>query len=159
MFEIIPALGVLSVAVSGFEADDIIATLSTRFKADMDEIVIVTQDKDILQLVDEKVRVSSPKKGAAEKVVYTREAVKERFGVYPETLADFLVIVGDASDNLPGIKGVGPKAAIELINRFGNLDSILENIERIGNPRLVTAIALAKNCLKGSNLLDIFRNL
>ncbi|MBU2462317.1 DNA polymerase I, partial [bacterium] len=72
-------------------------------------------------------------------------AVKERFGVPPETLADFLTIVGDASDNLPGIKGVGPKAAIELINRFGSLDSILENIERIGNPRLVSILSMAKN--------------
>ena len=98
-----------------------------------------------MQLVDEKVRVSSPKKGALEKVVYTREAVKERFGVPPESLADFLVIVGDASDNLPGIKGVGPKSAVELINKFGNLDSILENVAKIGNPRLVSALKEAKN--------------
>ncbi len=114
------------ISAEGYEADDVLATLACHFKREYD-VVIVTGDKDYSQLVDEQVRLYDPMKDAE----IDREAVIAKFGVSPEQFIDYLALVGDASDNIPGVKGIGPKTAADLLNSYQSLDGIYASIESI----------------------------
>lgn len=114
------------VSVAGYEADDVIATLAKKFKSDY-EIIIVSGDKDFAQIVDDRISLYDPMK---EKVT-REEDIFERYGIKPEQFIDYLAICGDSSDNIPGIKGVGPKGATKLLGEFESLDQIYENVEKI----------------------------
>ena len=107
---------------SGIEADDIIATLA---KKATEPVTIVTKDKDIFQLVDEKIKIYDDQTG---KLLGADEA-KIKYGVLPSQMLDFLSLLGDKSDNIPGVAGVGEKTAVKLIQEFGSLDGIYENID------------------------------
>lgn len=115
----------------GAEADDLIATLAEKFGGEPDlKIVILSSDLDTLQLVrGDKVVVKSLKKGISETFLYDEPAVKERYGLKPEQLTDYKVFVGDASDNIKGIPGIGPKTAVELLQKFGDLDGVYKNLD------------------------------
>ncbi len=117
---------------SGFEADDLIATLAERFRKIPDlQIVILTGDKDTLQLVeDEKVVVRTFKKGVSETIIYDEGAVKEKYGLRPAQLVDYKAFVGDPSDNIKGVPGVGPKTASELLAKFGTLEAIFSELPK-----------------------------
>ena len=119
-------LGIAVFEKPGFEADDIIGTLAERFSKEMD-VLILTGDLDSLQLVSKRVRVETFKKGVSETIVYDENKVKERLGVAPAQVPDFKGISGDASDNIPGVRGVGQKTAAELLNKYGSLEKILED--------------------------------
>ncbi len=120
---------------SGFEADDILGSLANLFSKYKDlKIVILTGDLDALQLVrGEKIVVRTPQKGLTEMNTYDRIKVKSRLGIFPEQIPDFKALVGDVSDNLPGIPGVGPKTAAILLNQFGDLDGIYKNFNKLDN--------------------------
>ncbi len=111
----------------GLEADDIIALLSRRFAAAGSEVLIFSADKDLFQLVGERVFIFHPKL----KRKLDRAAVKEFFGVYPEQIADYLALAGDASDNIPGIPGIGDKTATKLIEKFGSLAAIRKDLDQV----------------------------
>jgi len=116
--------------VPGFEADDLIGTAVENFKNEPDlKIIILTGDLDALQLVENnKVVVETTKKGVSETIIYNEEAVKERYdGLSPVQIPDFKGLVGDPSDNILGVPGIGPKTAIHLIKKYGNLENFLEN--------------------------------
>ncbi len=129
-------LNVFSVPVfekEGFEADDIVSTVvqkSTDNKKDL-EIIILSGDLDSLQLVSPRIKVYALKKGIREVILYDEEQVKERFrGLVPEQILDFKSLRGDPSDNIPGVKGVGEKTAIELLLKFGSLENIYKKAEK-----------------------------
>jgi DNA polymerase-1 len=136
LFEV---FGIKSIDQEGFEADDVIGSLAKKFKGEKDLVVIILSgDLDVLQLVDGKrVVVQFLKKGISETKLYDEEAVIERYGVNPNQLTDLKGLLGDTSDNIPGIKGVGPKTASPLIAKYGDLDNLFENLwelpEKIGN--------------------------
>jgi DNA polymerase-1 len=111
----------------GLEGDDIIALLSRRFAAAGAEVLIFSADKDLFQLVDDRVAIFHPKL----KRKLGRDDVKEFFGVFPEQIVDYLVLAGDASDNIPGIPGIGDKTATKLIEKFGNLEAMLKNLDQV----------------------------
>ncbi|MGB5138709.1 MAG: 5'-3' exonuclease H3TH domain-containing protein, partial [Candidatus Zixiibacteriota bacterium] len=113
----------------GFEADDIIATLTKKAEAAGWEVVVVTSDKDLMQLVNDKTKIWNLKKLSEEGEWYDREAVKGKMGVYPEQIVDLLALMGDTSDNIPGVEGVGPKTAVKLISEYGSFDAVLANAE------------------------------
>ncbi len=115
--------------VSGYEADDALATLAKKAEQRGMKVVIVTSDKDLLQLVTENVFTMSERMG--HKKIYTPEAVQEKYGIMPSQIRDFLGMVGDSSDNIPGIKGIGPKTAGSLLTEFGSLEAILEHPEAV----------------------------
>jgi len=131
---LLDAFGIKSIESPGFEADDIVATLASKFsKNEKLKVVVFSGDLDTLQMVEEKnVVVEFPKKGISDTSIYDREAVEERFGVKPEQLADYKGLVGDTSDNIPGVPGIGPKTAEKLINSHKNLESLYKDIEEIG---------------------------
>ncbi|HDH31576.1 MAG TPA: hypothetical protein ENH26_02260 [Candidatus Wolfebacteria bacterium] len=116
--------------IPGFEADDLIGTSVEKFKKISDlRIIILTGDLDILQLVEDdndKVLVETIKKGISETVFYNEAAIKERYGVKPSQLPDYKGLVGDPSDNIPGVPGIGPKTAAPLISKYGSLENLLE---------------------------------
>ena len=113
----------------GFEADDLIGAAVEKFKNVPDlKIIILTGDLDTLQLIDnERVAVEILKKGVSETVIYDEAAVIGRYGVLPNQLPDYKGLVGDPSDNIPGVSGIGPKTAAPLIQKYGNLENFFEN--------------------------------
>lgn len=129
--ELIEDFGISIFEKPGFEADDLIGALTEKFKKEKDlRIMIMTGDLDTLQLVeDDKVVVKTLKKGISETVIYNESAVRERYGLPPSLLTDYKGLVGDASDNIPGVSGIGPKTATYLINKFGSLEEIYKKID------------------------------
>ncbi|GAB2608535.1 DNA polymerase I [Streptomyces capparidis] len=127
--ELLDAMRVRRFAVEGFEADDVIATLATKAAADGFEVLIVTGDRDSLQLVTEDVTVLYPTKGVSELTRFTPQKVEEKYGLTPAQYPDFAALRGDPSDNLPGIPGVGEKTATKWIKQFG---SFTELVDRAG---------------------------
>lgn len=121
------ALGIACLEKPGVEADDIIATLATRMSALGHQVVIVSGDKDLLQLVNGQVTVLD----AMRDTTFTPPAVKDKFGVGPEQILDYLSLIGDASDNVPGVKGIGPKTAERLLQEFGSLAEVLKDPSKI----------------------------
>ena len=123
------ALRIPVIEVAGFEADDVLATLVARALARPDlEVVIVTGDKDLLQLVGPRVRVLSVSGRTGEPVLYDEAKVRERWGVEPGQIADVLALMGDAIDNIKGVHGVGEKTAVKLIGQFGSVERLYENL-------------------------------
>jgi DNA polymerase-1 len=131
--EIFSLFGIKIFESAGFEADDIIGTLVEKFKKDPDlKIVILSGDLDVLQLVDnERAVVQFIKKGVSETILYDEKAVVERYGFLPNQLTDFKGLIGDPSDNIPGIKGIGEKTASTLLKEFKNLEEIFDNLSII----------------------------
>ena len=151
--EILTAFGVPIYEKEGFEADDVIGTITKRVK-DLEfriqdigiETVIVTGDLDTLQLVDEGTKVLTLKKGISDTVLYDAAAVKERYGLAPEQMIDYKALRGDPSDNIPGVAGIGEKTATELLQKFGSLETILEEVARCkkGGQCSITGKVLSK---------------
>jgi len=114
---------------AGFEADDLIGTLSKKYDGN---VLIVTGDRDIMQLVDDRVRLLYPSRlSQGEDTIFDKEAVKNKLGVWPGQVIDYKALVGDPSDNYKGVAGIGEKTAISLLEKYGSLDSIYQNIDQI----------------------------
>lgn len=122
------------VEVDGYEADDVIATLVESLP-EGSEVYVVTGDRDALQLVRPGVKVVATRKGITDIVVYDEEKVRERFGIGPEQVVDYLALKGDASDNIPGVEGIGEKTAARLLQEFGSLDGIYSHLDRLEGGR------------------------
>ena len=130
MDEILDAMNVPAITAEGFEADDALATMS-RQVPESDELYIVTGDQDAMQLVDGNVKVLRTTRGVSETKTYGRDEVVEEYGVTPEQIPDYKALTGDSSDNIPGVRGIGPKGAANLLKQFGTLDGVYENLENI----------------------------
>ena len=127
--EVLAAFNVPIFEKEGFEADDVIGTITEK-TADETENIILSGDKDTLQLVNENNRVYFLRKGVKDIVLYDENSVKEKYqGLPPEKLVDFNALKGDPSDNIPGVKGIGEKTAIDLILKFGSLEALYREIE------------------------------
>ena len=120
----------------GYEADDLIATAAVKAEQMGWEVVIVTGDKDLFQLVDEKTKVLNLKKVSEAGEWIDREAVKAKMGVYPEQIVDLMALTGDSTDNVPGVTGVGPKTALQLLEQFGSFDGVYANVDKVTREKL-----------------------
>ena len=149
--------------VDGYEADDLIGTISVQAistsyvarrnksakrelrnaNSEQLEVMIVSGDRDLLQLVNSHVKMIAPVTGLTNMIVYDRAKVEEKYGIKPSQMVDYKALVGDASDNYPGVAGVGPKTAANLINAYGSLEGIYKNLEKIKtkNPNLALKLA------------------
>ncbi|UOY89529.1 5'-3' exonuclease [Bacillus glycinifermentans] len=123
-------LGVLNIGLAGYEADDCIGTLAALFRHEAD-VTIVTGDKDLLQVLEDSVQVALMQKGIGNYKVYTKESFIEETGIEPQALIDIKALMGDSSDNYPGVKGIGEKTAYKLIREYSTVDRLLENIDRL----------------------------
>ncbi|MEU6034929.1 DNA polymerase I [Actinomadura sp. NPDC047616] len=131
IFEVLDALRIPRLSVAGYEADDIIATLATQATAAGMRTLVVTGDRDAFQLVDENVTVLYPVRGVSELTRYDPAAVEQRYGVPPERYRELAALVGESSDNLPGVPGVGPKTAAKWLTKYGDLDTLVARVDEI----------------------------
>ena len=154
VYQIVKALNIPIFTAPDFEADDVIGTLASQavqskrikeYKSKKKkkistlllscppalEIIIVTGDKDIMQLVNKKVKVYAPRKGFSEPEIFDSQKVKKLLGVTPEQIIDYKALTGDPSDNYPGVSGIGPKTAVQLLNQYGDLATIYKNLKKI----------------------------
>jgi len=129
--EIAQAFDIPIYEAPGYEADDIIGTLAKEAEKEGYEVTILSGDLDPLQLVNEKIKVLTTRKGITDTVLYGPKEVEERYGLKPEQLIDFKALKGDPSDNIPGVPKIGEKTAIELLKEFSSLENLLNNLEKI----------------------------
>ena len=129
--EMIEKMGFCAISKPGFEADDIIATLVAKYGSEY-QINIISGDKDLFALINENVRIVDSKN----KIFYDAMLCKEKYGVFPNQICDYLSITGDSSDNVPGIKGIGERGARVLLEEFGSLENAYNNLEKISNKRM-----------------------
>nr|WP_228830107.1 DNA polymerase I [Nocardia beijingensis] len=129
--DVLGALGIPVMAIDGFEADDVIATLTTQATAAGFRVLIVTGDRDSIQLVDENVTVLYPRKGVSDLTRFTPEEVMAKYGLTPNQYPDYAALRGDPSDNLPGIPGVGEKTAAKWIREYGDLNTLVEKVDQV----------------------------
>jgi 5'-3' exonuclease len=128
--EVTAEMGIPNIGAPGFEADDCIGTLAHRFCRES-EVYIVTGDHDMLQLVNDKVRVAIMKKGKSNYTVYDPALLQEEKGLAPHQIIDLKGFMGDASDNYPGVKGIGEKIALKLLKEYGSVEGVLKHLDEL----------------------------
>ena len=143
------ALNIEILEQEGYEADDIIATLARVARQNEEEVVIVSSDKDLMQLVNHHIVMYD----AMRSKVIGEDEVKEKFGVVPSLIGDLLALVGDTADNIPGVPGIGPKTAAELLNTYGNLSEVINNADKIKQPKRRNSIIENKDSMRLSRQL------
>ncbi|MEA2267435.1 MAG: polymerase, partial [Solirubrobacteraceae bacterium] len=134
---LVDAFGYRNVKVDGFEADDVIASIAERARENGVPVMVVTGDRDAFQIIDpeSRVRVMATGRGITDTKVYDHQAVIDRYGIPPELIPDFYGLKGDTSDNIPGVPGIGDKTASQLLQRFGSLESVLDNVDEISGAK------------------------
>lgn len=128
--EILRVLKIPFFAVEGYEADDVMAALAGQSEKKKIETVIVTGDRDIMQLVRKRVKIYAPIKGFTQAQLFDAKGVEKLLGVKPKQIVDYKALVGDPSDNYPGVPGIGPKTAVKLLSRFKSLEQIYRNLSK-----------------------------
>lgn len=151
--ELLEAMDIPALELEGFEADDILATLATKAEAEGFDVDIVTGDKDALQLVSDKTSVLTTKKGITDINTFRSEDVIEKYGVAPEGIIDWLALRGDASDNIPGVPGIGEKTATELLRVHKNVENILAHLDDLKSAKIRNAIEENIEALKTAKQL------
>lgn len=134
--EVLEAMGITIIEQAGYEADDIIGTLAELGGKAGHEVVIVTGDRDALQLISPHTQVMLTKKGISDMDVYDQQAFEDKYGVTPGQQIDLKGLMGDASDNIPGVPGIGEKTAAKLIIEYGTIENVLENIDNISGKKI-----------------------
>jgi DNA polymerase-1 len=129
------AFGFTNVKVDGYEADDVIASLTKRAREQGIPVMVVSGDRDVYQLVEDGVRVMTTSRGVTDTKIYDAAGVKERYGVPPELVTDLIGLKGDTSDNIPGVPGIGDKTAAQLLQEFGSLEEVLANVDKISGAK------------------------
>ena len=135
LWDLVESFNIKSLLVNGFEADDIIGTLAIMGKKNNLNCKIISGDKDFMQLVDSNIKLHSPGKNGAT-IIYGPDEVKKKWGVPPSQIVDLLGLMGDSSDNVPGVRGVGVKTAVKLLEKYGSFEKILENADDIENKKI-----------------------
>ncbi len=154
--ELIAAMGWPVVGVEGYEADDVLGTLARSAEKTGDQALLLTGDRDSLQLVDDKVTVilAATRAGGAQYLEMTPQAVEEKYGVSPLQLIDTKALMGDSSDNIPGVPGIGEKTAFSLVQKYGSLDEIYRDVEG-----LEVSAGVKKKLLAGREMAFLSREL
>ena len=133
--DILDSMKVAYTDLDGFEADDIVGTYAQMGQESGYEVVVITGDRDYLQLVDEHITVYLTKKGISDMVEYNLDSIKEEYGLTPQQLIDVKGLEGDKSDNIPGVDGIGPKKAIGFIQKYGSIEGLYENIDEVSGKK------------------------
>ncbi|PIS08794.1 hypothetical protein COT75_04910 [Candidatus Beckwithbacteria bacterium CG10_big_fil_rev_8_21_14_0_10_34_10] len=159
-YEIIKVLNIPFFVKEGYEADDIIGTLAKKAGQNKKiEVVILTGDRDALQLIDNKIKVFLPGRGKRPSLMFDKKAFLNQYLFEPRRLIDYKALAGDSSDNIPGVRGVGPKTATNLITKYGSLKEIYNNLERIEEKVRIKLIKEKKIAFLSYDLAEIQINL
>lgn len=153
--QVTQAMGMQTFIDDKFESDDLIGTLVTLFSEQFEKVVILSSDKDFAQLVNEKVALWD----FARDTIYDEKLVQEKFGVRPDQIIDYIALMGDAVDNIPGIPGIGPKSASVMLNEFGSLDNIYNTIGEIKKLNVRGAKSLKAKIVEGHDSALLSRKL
>ena len=157
--EVLQAFSIPIYGIEGFEADDLIGTMSRIAEESGHSVTIVSGDLDCLQLVSESVEALVPRRGITDTFMYGPDQVRQRYGFEPAQLIDFKALRGDTSDNIPGVPGVGDKTAAKLVQDFGSVEALLERVEELPEGRLKTSIkANADQIRLGKRMVTIVRD-
>ena len=135
LMPLVEAFGYENVKVEGYEADDVIASLVRRAREQKIQVMVVSGDRDVYQVVTDGVRVMTTSRGITDTKIYDREGVIERYGVPPELVTDLIGLKGDTSDNIPGVPGIGDKTAAQLLQEFGSLEDVLANVDKVSGAK------------------------
>ena len=158
--ELTKKLGIPVYTMAGYEADDLLGTLSLKSAREGLEAIIVTGDSDALQLVGPDIKVLMPRRTLSDVKLYDDDAVRERYGLAPEQLIDLKAMAGDSSDNIPGVRGVGVKTATKLLQQYGTLGAIYEHLDEVSPTRFRNALAVGRDSAELSkHLVTIVRDL
>ena len=134
--EVLDGFGIAVLELAGYEGDDIIGTLAVQSEKQGYDVIIVTGDRDALQLITDKTKVMLTKKGISEMEIMDIAAVQEKYGINPSQVVDLKGLMGDTSDNIPGVPGVGEKTAVKLISEFGSMENLLTQIDKVNGKKL-----------------------
>ncbi|MCK4596477.1 DNA polymerase I [bacterium] len=151
--QVVEAMNIVTLEQEGFEADDLMGTLARCAERQSLEVVLVSGDKDFLQLVSERVKVLNPRRRGEDPVLFDEAKVEEKFGVPPNRVVEVLGLMGDSSDNVSGVPGIGPKTAIDLIQRFGDIETAIARADEISSRRV------QQNLLQNADLARLSREL
>lgn len=157
--EVVDAFKIPVLQHAGFEADDLIATLSERLREEEGvELAIVTGDMDLTQLVRDGVKIMAPITGFNDVKTYDENTVREKYGVGPEQMVDYKALVGDTSDNIMGVPGIGPKGASTLLQRYGTLDGIYAHLDEIAGAMHDKLVAGKESAYQSQGLVTLVRD-
>lgn len=156
--EYVNLLGIKQYECSEFEADDLVGSCADKFKNQVDDVIVISQDKDLLQLVEDKISVAQPKSGTSELVFYTPKNFKELLGINHYQMVDYKGLIGDSSDNLPGVSGIGPKTAQKLLDGYSTLEDIFANIDNIKGKIKEKLVQEKDTALRTKMLATLVRN-
>lgn len=152
------ALKIPSYEKAGYESDDLIGTIVTNLKSNptVDQVIVVTGDRDILQLINDKTKVYMPVGGLSNGKLFGVPETKERMGVAPSEIVDYKALVGDSSDNYPGVVGIGPKTAISLLEQYKTLDNIYRNLDKISEKTKIKLVQNKESAYLSQDLAKIY---
>ncbi|MBN2185529.1 MAG: DNA polymerase I [Candidatus Krumholzibacteriota bacterium] len=145
IIEVLESLGIPVVSKPGYEADDIIATLAQEAAKKGNDVRIISSDKDLFQILSDRIKMIRPEKGTDLSAEIGPEWIMEEYGLTPGQVVDFLAMMGDSADNIPGIRGIGKKTALKLLHEYGDMDSIFDNVETIPSARVKKMIQEGKS--------------
>jgi len=156
--ELLRAMNVQQFEIEGYEADDIIGTLAKRADEGGMETIIVSGDKDMLQLASDKVRIALTRKGISETEVYDPDAIREKYQLTPQQITDLKGLMGDASDNIPGVPGVGEKTALKLLHEYGTVEEVIARVEELKGKMKERIAENADSARMSKEIATIYRN-
>jgi len=157
---LVEAFGYRNFRVLGNEADDVIGTLSAKAEKAGHRVCVVSTDRDAFQLASEQVCIMMTPRGVSDVVVYTPDRIRQRYGIGPELVPDFIGLKGDTSDNIPGVPGIGDKTAAELLVRFGSMEGVYANLDAVsGEKRRENLRTATDDAIKSKKLATIDRDL
>ncbi len=158
---VLDAFGIKYFEKEGYEADDLIATIASNFQTSnsKSQIVILSSDRDVLQLVDGNIKVQAPGWNLKETSLYGAREVKEKYGLEPHQMVDYKSLTGDPSDNVPGVAGIGPKTAATLLREFHTLENLFKNINKVPESIRAKLEAGKEIALAAKRLVELDRNI
>ena len=151
--EVVNTLNIPIFTAEGYEADDVLATLARQAAGQGVDSLIVTGDRDILQVVDEHIRVLTSGRQFSDTIIYDPAAVEAKYGLRPDQLVDLKALVGDKSDNIPGVRGIGEKGATDLLQKYGTLDAVYEHLDEVKPDRARNALSEGRESAELSHRL------
>ncbi len=153
--KVLDAFGIKYFEKAGYEADDLLASIAVQLGPSVAQVVVVSGDRDLLQIIDKKIKVQAPGWNLKDATLFGPEEVAQKYGVTPKQMIDWKSLTGDPSDNIPGVAGIGPKTASDLIQKYGSVEGIYENISKTAEKVRTKLEAGRDNAIAAKKLIEL----